>query len=112
MTKEEITKIHDISVTLEAGTSDILDMYQLKENITADALYKIEKTTTGETAGYTSLAKFPEMKDIAEAAAVFIAEQIDAVIKEKSKAVSASVDKLINKPERKAKTPSKKQTAE
>lgn len=102
MTQETLLQIGKLGLAIEDGANMVLDMYRVKEELTGEDLFKGE------------LYKLPGMKDIADDAAEYIKNRLGEVIDEHSKSLEACISALSDavtvekdKPDRKAKSPSK-----
>ena len=115
MTQETLLKIGKLGLAIENGANMVLDMYRVKEELTGEDLFKGEPNEDrSHYAGYTELYKLPGMKDIADDAAEYIKNRLNEVIEEHCKSLEACISVLSNtvtekadKPDRKAKSPSK-----
>lgn len=102
MTQETLLQIGKLGLAIEDGANRVLDMYRVKEELTGEDLF------------YTKLYKLPGMKDIADDAAEYIKNRLSEVIEEHCKSLEVCISALSDavtvkedKPDRKAKSPSK-----
>lgn len=115
MTQETLLQIGRLGLAIEVGANMVLDMYRVKEELTGEDLFKGEPSEDrSHYAGYTRLYKLPGMKDIADDAAEYIKNRLGEVIDEHCKSLEACISALgdavtvkDDKPDRKAKSPSK-----
>lgn len=115
MTQETLLKIGKLGLAIENGANMVLDMYRVKEELTGEDLFKGEQSEDrSHYAGYTALYKLPGMKDIADDAAEYIKNRLGEVIDEYCKSLEDCISALgdavtvkDDKPDRKAKSPSK-----
>ncbi len=105
MTQETLLQIGRLGLAIEDGANMVLDMYRVKGEPSEDRSHY---------AGYTRLYKLPGMKDIADDAAEYIKNRLGEVIDEHCKSLEACISALgdavtvkDDKPDRKAKSPSK-----
>ena len=111
MTQETLLQIGRLGLAIEDGANMVLDMYRVKEELTGEDLFKGEPS---EDRSHTELYKLPGMKDIADDAAEYIKNRLGEVIDEHCKSLEACITALgdavtvkEDKPDRKAKSPSK-----
>lgn len=115
MTQETLLQIGKLGLAIEDGANMVLDMYRVKEELTGEDLFKGEPSEDrSHYAGYTKLYKLPGMKDIADDAVEYIKNRLGEVIEEHCKSLEACISALSDavtvkgdKPDRKAKSPSK-----
>ena len=115
MTQETLLKIGKLGLAIEDGANMVLDMYRVKEELTGADLFKGEPgEDRSHYAGYTELYKLPGMKDIADDAVEYIKNRLGEVIEEHCKSLETCISALSDavtvkrdKPDRKAKSPSK-----
>ena len=100
MTQETLLQIGKLGLAIEDGANMVLDMYRVKEELTGEDLFKGEPSEDrSHYAGYTELYKLPGMKDIIDEHC----KSLEACITALGDAVTVKEDK----PDRKAKSPSK-----
>lgn len=115
MTQETLLQIGRLGLAIEDGANMVLDMYRVKEELTGEDLFKGEPSEDrSHYAGYTELCKLPGMKAIADDAAEYIKNRLSEVIEEHCKSLETCITALSDavtvkedKPNRKAKSPSK-----
>ena len=119
MTQETLLQIGRLGLAIEDDANMVLDMYRVKEELIGADLFKGEPSEDrSHYAGYTELYKLPGMKDIADDAVEYIKNRLGEVIEEHCKALEACISACISvlsntvtekadKPDRKAKSPSK-----